>query len=210
MTGIRKSDNASHPAGRSRMWSNVHDLFHVRNMFYSQTAPVFYDSCANKPAKRSSQQGENIKRQKDFGIKKQTPRREARRKSWEVSQREALRLYEIYAADPSPFLAAIPSHFVAYLDAHSHLTKPNRDAATDVNPRSGRIALPHRRLISCVSGSVSMPHAAATNHFWDSRCPSVATAAPDSSERPEGRNEACNLRRPIVPSCGTADRPRIF
>jgi hypothetical protein len=63
------SDNASHPAGRSRMWSNVHDLFHVRNMFYSQTAPVLYDFCGNKPAKPSGEQVKNIRKQKGFGTK---------------------------------------------------------------------------------------------------------------------------------------------
>jgi hypothetical protein len=42
--------------------------------------------------------------------KKQTPRREARRKSWEVSQREATYLYRIYARDPAP----TANYFVAW------------------------------------------------------------------------------------------------
>jgi hypothetical protein len=69
MTGIRKSDNASHPAGRSRMWSNVHDLFHVRNMFYSQSDPVFYDSCGTNQPNEVANTRENIKKQKGFSIK---------------------------------------------------------------------------------------------------------------------------------------------
>src|SRR4029453_9197387 len=44
MTGIRKSTNASPSRGAlPDVESNVHDLFSVRNMFYSQIDPVFVD-----------------------------------------------------------------------------------------------------------------------------------------------------------------------
>jgi len=59
MTGIRKSDNASPSRGRSRMWSNVHDLFHVRNMFYFQIGNVH---CAMKPSQQEQTTGQNRKR----------------------------------------------------------------------------------------------------------------------------------------------------
>src|SRR2546430_2401188 len=99
MAGIRKSDNASLSRGRSRMWSNVHDLFYVRNMFYSQIGVVV---CGNGSAAPSGKRAKNPKKTNA------SPR--ARRKSWEVSQREAGYLYKIYTADPSPF----SNYFVAY------------------------------------------------------------------------------------------------
>jgi hypothetical protein len=46
------------------MWSNVHDLFHVRNMFYSQSDPVFYDSCRANQPNEAGEHRENIKKQK--------------------------------------------------------------------------------------------------------------------------------------------------
>jgi hypothetical protein len=76
------------------MSSNVHDMFSVRNMFYEQL--LFF--CDLPPDRR----GAAWNRLKRLKYKTKRPAAKARRKSWEVSPREAGGLYQIYFRNQSP------------------------------------------------------------------------------------------------------------
>src|SRR5215467_16208369 len=98
------------------MRSTVHDMFSVRNMFYSLADNVHY-------GKRPSQQSGQSRRSGQKPQKNKRLAGRARRKSWEVSQREATHLYKIYAAGPSP----ISNYFVAWaVDKPLTTWKPHR------------------------------------------------------------------------------------
>src|SRR5262249_12815301 len=51
--GFGRATTRAHPAGAPGCGSNVHDLFSVRNMFYSQTGNVFCEAKPNAKPKCS-------------------------------------------------------------------------------------------------------------------------------------------------------------
>src|SRR5215813_983878 len=91
--GFGRATTRAHPAGAPGCGSSVHDLFSVRNMFYFQAGNVVYEI---KAMTKLCGRGRTTSANATKTPKKQTPRRGARRKSWEVSQREAAYLYRIY------------------------------------------------------------------------------------------------------------------